>query len=74
MAGHEVGSGHQVGRCDGAVSETQVRAGVSAGLLGIVVEVALAVFGCMVTYDLDGVLVGAYCAIRAEAVELDLHS
>ena len=28
----------------------------------------------MVTYDLDGVLVGAYCAIRAEAVELALVS
>ena len=30
MAGHEIGRGHQIGRSDGAVAETQVRASETA--------------------------------------------
>ena len=72
VAGHEVGRGHQVRRMDRLVAETQVRAGVAAGFLGVVVEVALAVFRGMVADDLDGVLVGAHGAVAAQAEELAL--
>ena len=70
MAGHEVRSVHKVRRVDRLGAETQVRAGISAGLLGVVVEVCLAVKICMGTDDLDGVLVCTYGTVGTESVEL----
>ena len=52
MASHEVRRGHQVGRADGRVAETQVRAGEAARLLGVVAEVGLAVLVGVVADDL----------------------
>ncbi len=72
VAGHEVRSRYQVRSLDGQVTETQVRAGVTAGFLGIVVKVSLAVFGRMATDDLDGVLVGTHGTVGTQAIELAL--
>ena len=51
MASYEV----RIGRADGRVAETQVRAGEAARLLGVVAEVSLAV--------LVGVVADEYCSI-----------
>ena len=72
MAGHEVGSVHEVGCLDRSLAEPQVRAGVAAGLLGVVVEVSLAVEVGVGSDDLDSVLVCAHGTVGAEAVELAL--
>ena len=63
MAGHEVRSGNKVRSLDREVAESQVRAGVTAGFLGIVVEISLAILVGMGTDNLDGVLVGTYCTV-----------
>ena len=72
VAGHEVGGVHQVRSLDGLLAEAQVRAGVAAGLLGVVVEVGLAVEVGVGTDDLDGVLVRAHGTVGTETVELAL--
>ena len=72
MASHEVRGGYQIRSLDGLVTEAEVRAGVTAGLLGIVVEVCLAVFGSMATDNLDGVLVSTNGTIGTKTVELAL--
>ena len=72
MAGDEVGSGHQIRGADGLLAEAKVRAGVAAGLLGVVVEVCLGVEVGVGTDDLDGILVCAYGAVGAETEELAL--
>ena len=51
-----------------------MRAGVSAGLLGVIVEVTLTVFGGVLADDFDGVLVCTDCTVGTEAVELALCS
>ena len=58
MAGHEVRSGNKVRSLDREVAESQVRAGVTAGFFGIVVEISLAILVGVGTDNLDGVLVG----------------
>ena len=58
MACYEVRSGNKVRSLDREVAESQVRAGVTAGFLGIVVEISLAILVGVGTDDLDGVLVG----------------
>ena len=67
---HEVGRADEVRSQDGLVAETQVRAGVAARFLRVVVEVGLAVLVGVVANDLDGVLVGTHSTVGAEAVEL----
>ena len=74
MAGHEVRGADQIRSLDRNVTETEVGAGVSAGLLGVVVEIALGILRSMVTDDLDGVLVGANGTVGTETVELALGS
>src|SRR6202044_1767303 len=69
MAGYEVGARDEVGGADGLGPEAEVRGGEGAGLLGVVNEVALGVVGGLGADDLDGVLVGAYRAVRTEAIE-----
>ena len=49
VASHEVRCGHQIGRTDRRVTETQVRAGETARLLRVVREVSLAVLVGVVT-------------------------
>ncbi len=67
--GYEVGRTYQIGSGQRAVAKTQVRAGVAAGLLAVVVEIGLAVLIGVVADNLNGVLVGTYRTICAEAVE-----
>ena len=69
MAGDEVGLGDQVAGADRLGAEAQVRDGDGAGLLRIVDEVALGEVVGILADDLDGVLVGAHGAVRAQAVE-----
>ena len=72
VAGYEVGGVHQIGSLDGLLAEAQVGAGVTAGFLGVVVEVGLAVEVGMGADNLDGVLVGAHGTVGTETVELAL--
>ena len=69
-AGHEVRLGDVVGGLDGGVAKAQVGDGQAAGLLGVVIEVALGIHIGVVADDLDGVLVGAHGAVGAQAPEL----
>ena len=57
MAGNEVSLFDIVCRLDRFVSESQVGNGYAAGFLGVVLEVSLCFFICVVTDDLNGVLV-----------------
>ena len=57
----------QVCRFDRFLSETQVRHGYTAGLFGVIVEVSLCVHVCVVTDDLDGVLVRTYGTVCAKS-------
>ncbi len=70
MAGDEVGIVNLVGGLDGALAKAQVGYGEAARLLGVIGEIGLHVQVGVVTDDLDGVLVGAHGAVRAQAVEL----
>ena len=72
VASHEVGGVHQVCGADRRVAETEVRAGETARLLGVVCEVCLAVLAGVVADDLDGVLVCTYSTVGAETEELGL--
>ena len=72
MAGHEVRGADKIWSLDRLVSEAEVRAGVAAGLLRVIVEVGLAIFLRVASDDLDGVLVGADGAVGSESVELAL--
>jgi hypothetical protein len=52
VASHEIRCGHQIGRADRRVTETQVRAGETSRLLRVVREVSLAVLVGVVANDL----------------------
>ena len=70
MAGDKIGNVDQVFRLDGRLAEAQVRNCDAAGLLGVIVEVALGIHIGVVADDLDGVLVGADRTIRTQTEEL----
>ena len=69
VAGHEVRRGHQIGRSDGQVAETQVRRGIAARFLRVIREIGLAVFVGRTADDLDRVLVGTHRTVGSEAEE-----
>ena len=71
VAGHEVGGVgcDQVRGLDWLGTKAQVRHRQSAGLLGIVVEIALGIVVGLFTDDLDGVFIGADRAVRTQAKE-----
>ena len=73
VACHEVRRGDKVGGTDRSVTETEVRAGETSRLLGVVGEVCLAILVGRLTDDLDGVLVGTYGTVCTETVELGLE-
>ena len=73
VAGYEVCSVDQVSRLDRLLTESQVRHGNTAGLLGIIIEVSLSVHVCVITDDLDGVLVCTYGTICTETPELTVN-
>ncbi len=60
----------QVCRFDRLLTETQVRHCNTTGLLGVIVEVSLSVHVCIVTDDLDGVLVSTYSTVSSKSPEL----
>src|ERR1039458_5521446 len=69
MAGDEIGVAHEVGRVDGLGSESKVRGGHGARLLGVVHEVTLHEVVGRVDDDLRAVLVGADGAVRPQPEE-----
>ena len=69
VAGNKVCFVDQVGGFDRMIAETQMRAGQTAGLLGVVVKVSLNVFVGMVTDDLNGVFVRANGTVGAQTPE-----
>ena len=70
VAGYEVCLVDQVGGLDRVLTETQVRHGNTAGLLGVIIKVSLSVHVGVVTDDLDGVLVCTYGTVSAQTPEL----
>ncbi len=69
VAGDEVGLVDQVGGDNLVLAETQMAGGDRARFLGVVDKVALGGVVGLGADDLDGVLVGADCAVGAQAVE-----
>ncbi len=70
VAGHEVGFIHLVRGLDGRVPEAQVGDGDPAGLLRVILEVALRKHICVVPNNLNAVLVGTNGTVRTEPIEL----
>ena len=64
----------QVGGFDRFLTETQVRHGNTAGFLGVIIKVCLCVHICIVTNDLDGVLVSTYSTVSSQTPELTVDS
>ena len=54
---------------DRLFTETKVRHCHTAGLLGVIIEVSLCIHICVVTDDLDGVLVCSYCTVSSKSPE-----
>ncbi len=73
VASHEIRGVHQICGADGMIAETQMRAGESTRLLGVVGEICLAILVGVVTDDLDRVLVGTYRSVSAKTEELGLE-
>ncbi len=70
MACNKVCFVDQVCRFDRFLTETKVRHCNTAGLLGVIIEVSLSVHICVVTDDLDGVLVSTYSTVCSKSPEL----
>ena len=73
VAGDIVGGVDQIGGLDRLFAKAQVRHGHPAGLFGVIGEIGLGVHVGVVADDLDGALVGADGAVRAQAPELALY-
>ena len=73
VTGNKVCFVDQVCGFDRFLAETQVRHRNTAGLLGIIVKVSLCIHICIVTDDLDGVLVGTYGTVSAQTPELTVN-
>ena len=69
MAGDEIGLRNQIAGVNRLRTEAQMRNRHRARFLGVVNEVALRVVVGVLADDLDGILVGAHRAVRAQAVE-----
>ena len=69
MAGDEVGAVYIISGLNGGFSEAQVRDRYTAGLFGVVCEVALNIEIRMVAYNLNGVLVRTNGSVGAESPE-----
>ena len=70
VACNEVCLVDQVGRLDRRLTKTKVRHGNTAGLLGVIIKVCLSIHICIITNDLDGVLVCTYSTVSAKSPEL----
>ena len=70
VAGNKICLGYIVRGLDRLITESEVRNGNAAGLLGVVLEVSLDKLICVVTDDLDGVLVSTNGSVAAESPEL----
>ena len=69
MARDEIGAGHQIRGTDRLRPEAQVGNRHRAGFLGVINEVALRVIIRAFADDLDGILICADRAVRAQAVK-----
>ena len=69
MAGYEVSLFYIICGLDRLVSESEVRDGHTARLLGVVLEVSLYLLVRMVADDLDAVLVGSHGTVGAQTPE-----
>ncbi len=73
VAADKVRSPHQIRRPDRVGAEPQMRNGLRSRLFGVVDEVALREQVLLAAEDLDGVLVGADSAVRADPEEHRAH-
>ncbi len=73
MACHEVCLLNQIGRLDCLFTETQMGHGYAAGFLGVIVKICLRIHVCVVSDNLDGVLVRANCTVCAKSPELTVN-
>ena len=69
VTSNEVCCFYQICRSDGCITETQVRLCNTTGFFGVIAEVCLCIFVCMVTNDLDGVLVCTYSTVSTQTPE-----
>ena len=74
MAGNEVSLVNQIGRLNRRMPKAKVRHRHAARLFGIIVKVCLGIHICIVTDDLDGVLVCSYGTVSAQPPELTVGS
>ena len=72
VTSYKVRSIYLISAVDGAVAETQVRAGKTTRLLRVIREVSLAILVGIVTDNLYRVLVSTYSTIGTETIELSL--
>ncbi len=70
MACYEVCFVDQVCRFDRFLTETQVGHGNTTGFLGVIVKICLSIHVCIITNDLDGVLVSTYSTVSTKSPEL----
>ncbi|OQC03396.1 MAG: hypothetical protein BWX77_00701 [Bacteroidetes bacterium ADurb.Bin090] len=69
MTSYKIGRIHQIGRTYGGIAKTQVRTGKTAGLFGVVRKISLTIFIGIVSDNLDGILIGSYRTVSAQAIE-----
>src|SRR6516164_8104534 len=69
MAGHEAGAVYKIGGADSPGARAQVRDCNRTRFPGVIYEIALHVTLGFLANDLDRVLIGAYGAVSAQAIE-----
>jgi len=72
VAGDKIRRGHQIGRPDRLVTETEVRTGKTSRFLRVVLEITLAILIGSLPDDLDGILVGAHGSVGPQSVKFGL--
>ena len=73
VASYEIRCVYQIGRTDRMITETQVRTSETTRFLRVVREISLAIFICIVTDDLNRVLVGTDSTVCTQTVELSFE-
>ena len=74
MARHEVSLVDKIGGTDRSFSETKIRNGNAAGLLGVIGKICLRIHIRVITDDLNGILVGSDCTVSTKTPETGCKS
>ena len=74
MARHKIRLANQIRGPDRRVAEPKMGYGEAAGLFGVIIKVCLYVFIRMVSYDLDGIFIGADSTVPSQPPEFTTNS